>query len=80
MITAPATADPACDGLSSIAVDVNDRVPGSFLWDKNPWKLYDAGDPNYLYPGVDYLITYWIARHYGYLDDDAAETCLLWRD
>jgi len=78
--TASYPADNQCEGLSSVAIDVDDRVPESFLWEKNPWKLQDPGTPNFLYPGVDYLITYWMARHYGYLTDDAPGTCLQWRE
>jgi len=73
------TEDPSCSGLSAEAIDVDERVPTSFLWERNPWKLFDAGNPNLLYPGIDYLLTYWMARHYGYLEDDAADTCLRWR-
>jgi len=72
--------DPNCEGLSSVAIDVADRVPASFLWERNPWKLVGELEPNKLYPGVDYLVTYWMARHYGYLADDATGTCLQWRD
>ena len=72
--------DPACEGQSSIAIDVADRIPTSFLWERNPWKLVGDPEPNKLYPGVDYLVTYWMARRFGYLADDAANTCLQWRD
>jgi len=71
--------DPSCPGLSSTAIDVGDRVPATFLWERNPWKLQDPGAPNYVYSGVDYLIAYWMARHYGYLTDDSPDQCLRWR-
>lgn len=71
--------DPQCSGLSTEAIDVDERVPASFLWEKNPWRLSDAGTPNFLFPGVDYLITYWMARYHGYLDDDAPGACLQWQ-
>jgi hypothetical protein len=70
------TENPLCSGLSSVAIDVDDRVPRMFMWEKNPWKLVDAGIPNYLHTGVDYLIAYWMARYYGYLADDAVNKCL----
>ncbi len=67
-----------CPGLSSIAIDVRDRVPATFMWERNPWKLSDPGTPNLLYSGVDYLVTYWMARYYGFLEDDSADVCLRW--
>lgn len=72
-------ADPSCEGLSSVAIDVKDRIPAGFLWERNPWKLSDPGDVRLLYPGIDYLIAYWMARHYGFITDDAPDTCLRWR-
>jgi hypothetical protein len=68
--------DPNCPGHSSVAIDVDDRVHRGFLWEKGPWNLYDAPNPNYLHPGVDYLIAYWMARYYGYLTNDAPGTWL----
>ena len=49
------------------------------MWERNPWKLVEVLEPNKLYPGIDYLVTYWMARYYGYLQDDATDTCLQWR-
>jgi len=72
--------DPDCKGLSKTAIDVRERVPASFLWERNPWKLKEDAIPNFIYPGVDYLITYWMARYYGYLEDDATDTCLRWKE
>lgn len=67
--------DPDCEDQSLIAIDVDDRVPSTFMWERQPWKLYDPGTPNFLYSGLDYLITYWMARAYGFLADDAPGTC-----
>ena len=72
--------DPDCPGLSSIAIDVDDRVPSTFMWERNPWKLVDEGAPNFMFSGVDYIVTYWMARYYGYLEDDSPDICLRWRD
>lgn len=68
-----------CPGISAVAVNVDERVPASFTWERHPWKLYDAGTPNQVYGGVDYLMAYWMGRHYGFIQDDAPGTCLLWR-
>ncbi len=71
--------DPACPGLSAVAIDVGDRVPASFLWERQPWKLQDPGLPNGLYGGVDYLLAYWLGRYFGFIEDDAPGTCLTYR-
>ncbi len=76
--TAEYAENPSCPGISSVAVDLDDRVPSTFMWERQPWKLVDAGEPNKLYSGVDYLITYWMARYYGYLPDDSPDQCLRW--
>lgn len=71
--------DPNCPGLAATALDVDERVPTSFLWERQPWKLYDAGTPRLAFPGVDYLLAYWLGRYHGLIADDAPNTCLLWR-
>jgi hypothetical protein len=71
--------DSSCRGLSSVAIDVDDRVPSAFIWERDPWRLYSAGTPNRLFPGVDYLLAYWLGRHTGLIADDAPGTCLRWR-
>ncbi len=68
-----------CPGISAEAVNVDERPPASFTWERHPWKLQDDGAPNMAYGGVDYLIAYWMGRHHGFLADDAPGTCLLWR-
>jgi len=72
--------DPDCPGLSSVAIDIEHRQPRGFIWEKNPWELYDEGTPNYVFPGVDYMVAYWMGRFYGYLEDDAPNTCLKWKE
>jgi hypothetical protein len=61
------------------AVDVVDRVVNDFIWQRNPWELYQSGDASLVYPGVDYLVAYWMGRHHGYIADDRPGTCLAWR-
>lgn len=68
-----------CPGISAVAVNVDERVPSTFVWERQPWKLYDPGIPNQVYGGVDYLTAYWMGRYYGFIADDAPGTCLLWR-
>ena len=68
--------DPDCPDLSAVAIDVSQRVPATFIWERQPWKRYDPGMPNLVYGGVDYLLAYWMGRRYGYIGDDAPGTCL----
>jgi len=67
-----------CPGTSAVAVNVDERVPATFVWERHPWKLYDPGTPNLAYAGVDYLLAYWMGRQYGFIEDDAPGTCLRW--
>ncbi len=60
------------------AVDVGDRCPVDFLWQSKPWELYCAGDTSVTFPGVDYLIAYWMGRRHGFIDDDTEGLCLAW--
>jgi hypothetical protein len=62
------------------AVDVSERIAADFIWQREPWGLFDTGRPNIVYPGVDYLAAYWLGRENGFLDDDTPGHCLAWRD
>lgn len=68
------TGEVLCD-VHTNAVDVADRRIDDFLWQRQPWQLYDGGDPTKVYPGVDYLAAYWAARRHGFASDDRAGTC-----
>lgn len=68
------TAEPLCD-TASLATDVNERVVDDFIWQRQPWALYDGGDAKLVYPGVDYLAAYWAARRYGFTTDDRPGVC-----
>jgi hypothetical protein len=60
--------DPECPGLSAIATDVDDRPGATFIWERQPWKLVDAGAPRVAFAGVDYLLAYWLGRQAGFID------------
>lgn len=68
--------DPECPGQSSIALDVSQRVPASFIWQDKPFDWYDPGFERRVFGGVDYLLAYWLGRYYGFIEDDAPGTCL----
>ena len=61
--------------ITSNAVDVGDRRVDDFIWQRQPWQLYDGGDARKVFPGVDYLAAYWAARRHGFMTDDRAGTC-----
>jgi hypothetical protein len=71
--------NPSCPGLSSVAIDVQHRIPAGFIWERNPWTLTDPGADYLVFPGIDYLISYWMGRYFGFLRDDAPNTCLKWK-
>jgi hypothetical protein len=58
------------------AVDVGARPVGDFLWQRQPWGLYDGGDPKQSEPGVDYLVAYWMGRRHDFFADDTPAVCL----
>lgn len=61
------------------AVDVGDRITADFMWQRQPWGLYDPGDPRQTHPGVDYLVAHFLGRAHGFVDDDTPGTCLAWQ-
>jgi hypothetical protein len=76
-----ASLDSACPGEVShtTSVDVGDRVVGDFLWQREPWSLTGGADVAQTYPGVDYLVAYWMGRHHGFITDDTPNECLVWK-
>ena len=41
------------------------------MWQKSPYNPTCPGGPGTeVYPGVDYLVAYWMGRHYGFFDAD----------
>lgn len=79
-LTAQFVEDGDCPGNATEAIDLNLRPAEDYIWQRHPWRLTFWGDPNRLFPGVDYLFAYWLGRHQGFIDDDAENTCLRWRD
>ena len=73
----PASTD--CPGQSTVAVDADTRPGSHFIWQRHPFTLKSAGQPKRVYPRIDFTTPYWMARHHGFLDDDAKGTCLRWR-
>ena len=45
------------------------RCPRSFMWQKTPYNLdCPGGDGTEVYPGVDYMLSYWMGRYYDLID------------
>lgn len=61
------------------AIDIADRPPQDFQWQRNPWALQHGGNPAVVYPGVDFLAAYWLGRAEGLIDNPSPDRCLAWR-
>jgi hypothetical protein len=70
--------DPHCPGNSLGAIDVGLRPPQDFTWQRGPWQQSNTPNTTLVYPGVDYLAAYWLARAQGFLQDDAPSECARW--
>lgn len=71
--------DPSCPENSTAVLDVADRDRRDFIWQHDPFRMTPTTvEPRFVHPGVDYLVAYWLGRHYGHLTDDAPDTCLRW--
>lgn len=71
--------DPKCPENALQAINIKDRAPEVYLWQHHPWTLKQQGDDTIIFPGVDYLIAYWLGRYHGFIQEDVAEQCLRWR-
>lgn len=56
--------DRACAALA-----ITERVRTDFLWQRSPFLLYGGGAGTIEGAGIDYLLPYWMARHYGVLGE-----------
>jgi L-rhamnose mutarotase len=62
----------------NVAVDVKDRAPQDFMWQRHPWSLFNPGNAKEVFPGVDYAVAYWAGRRFGFIDEDRTATCARW--
>lgn len=67
-----------CPGTAAQAIDLGARVISDFDWQRDPRQESDTGNPSEVYPGVDYLCAYWLARQEGFLPNDAPTRCTQW--
>ncbi len=45
------------------------RCPRSFMWQKNPYYIEcPGGDGTEVYPGIDFMLAYWMGRYYNLID------------
>ncbi|MFN2564644.1 MAG: hypothetical protein ABR499_06480, partial [Gemmatimonadaceae bacterium] len=59
---------PACgDNRACRVIPVNERPNTDFLWQRSPFLLQAGGDGTVETAGIDYLLSYWMARYYGLL-------------
>ncbi|MEM3087458.1 MAG: hypothetical protein QXT68_10055, partial [Halobacteria archaeon] len=55
---------PVCGGKACSPVPVAQRVNTDFLWQRSPFQLAGGGAGTIESPGIDYILPYWMARHY----------------
>jgi hypothetical protein len=56
----------ACDtNRSCTPIPVDERPNTDFLWQRTPFQLFGGGQGTIETPGIDYILSYWMARHYG---------------
>jgi hypothetical protein len=57
---------PACDSdRACISIPLNERVNTDFLWQRSPFLLFGGGFGTIETAAIDYILPYWMARHYG---------------
>lgn len=51
---------------------INQQCGTDFLWQRSPYKAHccQDSDPARVFPGVDYLLAYWMGRWHGFLSED----------
>ena len=49
------------------------QCPDHFLWERNPFRIYECGndEPRDVGPGADYLVAYWTACYYRIIGKDS---------
>jgi len=48
---------------------VKHRCPRSFMWQKSPYNIdCPGGDGTEVYPGIDYMLAYWMGRYYNLIE------------
>lgn len=61
---------PACpppDDRGCSAVPVTERIRTDYLWQRSPFLLFGGGAGTIKGSGIDFILPYWMARHYGVL-------------
>jgi len=47
------------------AIPIAERVNTDFLWQRSPFMLFGGGTGKIETPGIDFILPYWMGRHYG---------------
>jgi hypothetical protein len=57
---------PACDtDRACDPIPVHERTNTDFLWQRSPFQLSGGGAGTIETAAIDYILPYWMARHYG---------------
>jgi len=59
--------DPEREGWAADALWIDQRAPSSFGWADNPYLLAGGADDGRIFPGVDFMLPYWLARYHGFI-------------
>jgi uncharacterized protein (TIGR03437 family) len=53
------------DDRTCLPIPVPERVLTDFLWQRSPFLSYGGGSGRIESPGIDFILPYWMGRHYG---------------
>ena len=53
------------DDRACLPIPVPERVLTDFLWQRSPFLMYGGGSGRIESPGIDFILPYWMGRHYG---------------
>ncbi len=56
---------PVCGAAACQPVPLPERPPADFIWQVSPFQLSGGLTGTIEYPGIDYILPYWMARFYG---------------
>ncbi len=61
---------PRIDPQAKDPFPVDQRCVTGFRWQTRPYEICHGDDPAFEYPGMDYLVAYWMGRYYGFLNEN----------
>jgi len=60
---------PSCgENKACQPIPIVDRIRDDFIWQRSPFLLFGGGTGKIENAGIDYILPYWMARHYGVIN------------